>query len=125
MTADPANAKRVERFKALIRATAKRFSCKRDDPRVRRWVALELSAEQVMARMVGGRDFDPGLLLKIQEAQASIFPMASVQVDPLNIQIVRRLHELCRKCGESQPFVCRNCGHEETRDDANTVTKAS
>jgi hypothetical protein len=110
-------ASRADRFKVLCRRAAKRLGTKISDDRCQHYAVLLLAREQVAAKLIAGRDIDPSALLKLDESLRAFMP---VEVPNIQIAFVRPLHEHCRKCGKSQEFICRACGHHEMAgEDAN------
>jgi len=107
----------AERLHQARRAAAKELGLSITDTKVVRLATLEAAHGQIQAQLAAGKPIDVSAMLQIDSALAEL--RASIASVPPKVEIVfvRSLHEHCRRCGESQEFICRKCGHHETVDD--------
>ena len=107
---------RGERFKKLCREAGRQLNVKADSELAKHVAILRLMREQLQVKLLNGAHVDPADVLKLDEALKGYLPV--IELPKLEIGFVRRLHECCRACGESQEFICRKCGYHETEADA-------
>jgi hypothetical protein len=85
---------RAVRYRTLVKEAAKQLRCKPSSELAKHVGTLRLARETFAERLIGGRDVDPGSLLKLDHALKVYMPADGPPAVQLTIQPVT----LCAKC---------------------------
>jgi hypothetical protein len=97
MPAKPAPS-RAERYAQLCREGAKLLGAKVSDDRCEHYATMRLARETLTAKLVGGLDIDPSVLLRIDESLRAFMPPPAQRHRTVTIKFCS-----CRKCGDDFP----------------------
>jgi hypothetical protein len=108
-------AERAMIYARYVEEAAAEYRCKPTSMKAKLAATRRLAFENYQARLIDGRDPDPSILKWFLEEEAKHAPPPEPY--QLDVTFVRRSHELCPRCKESQPYTCTRCGFEETTED--------